>query len=215
MRTPALKNRFLVTVPLSQTTEELMKLKPIAIAASLLGACMQANAVAAFEFSFSGTLVHSLDAWECPNTICPGFPGPPPPVISSWSGNITVVTSSGADGSYTGEDALAISQDSDLALHTEIRFTSLGPTATISNGALTLTGGGSAFVDYFPAPVEYVFYGDHFTYEQPAIHHYGPTTGYATLTPIPEPGIPALMLVGLTAVGVVAGKKRRADLVPA
>jgi hypothetical protein len=192
-----------------------MKLKPIAIAACLLGACMQANAVASFEFSFSGTLVHILDAWECPNTICPGYPGPPPPVVSDWSGSITVVTSSGADGSYTGEEVLSIFQDSGLALHSAIHFASLGPTATISNGALTLTGGGTAFVDYFPAPVEYAFYGDHFTYEQPAIHHYGPTSGYATLTPIPEPGIHALMLVGLAAVGAVSVKKRRSAAVPA
>ena len=63
-----------------------------------------ANAVTSYAFTFNGTLIHFLDAFECPGLMCPGDGAP---VQLPWSGDVSVEVSGAGDGVLAGSRCLA------------------------------------------------------------------------------------------------------------
>jgi hypothetical protein len=168
---------------------------------------------ATFTLYVLGSATHSPDSWEC-ITCDPGDPKLQPST-SQWKGTVTVVTSSGADGIYTGSDVQLVSFVSNLGTFSTPSggsYFSAVPTVIVTDGSIeSLTASWS--LAFFDRVVAVGFSGQSAWYNDPGGHHYGPTTATGLLlpTPVPEPGAYALLLAGL---GVVAGagRRRRAGL---
>jgi hypothetical protein len=175
-----------------------MKLSLPAIAlAALCGLASNAHAVTSYAFTFNGSLVHFLDAFECPGLTCPGGGAP---VQLPWSGDVSVKVGDG-DGVFSGTDILLFSLRSDYQTYTSSTlFTPPGLTnffVSVSGGIPSL--GGAFLVN--PART-FTFAGTSMSVQQPAEFHFGPTFGTVALVPVPESATYATLIAGLALLGV-------------
>ncbi len=120
-----------------------------------------------------------------------------PPGFFPWTGKLTVVLDSGADGTYGNADLVSFDLDSNWVNIHEPIFTTIPFIAdfTVEDGKLTAVD-----AVYYDADVPVVmtsFGGLTVSYYQPLIYFTPTTVGTATLTPVPEPGAGAMLLFGL------------------
>lgn len=180
-----------------------MKKTLIALAAAAFA--LPAAAQSEFSFSYLGTTTHWIDQWECPNTIC--APGAPPVVVATWSGIFSIFTDASTDGLYAGDHLRIKIGETMLPRSANLPFpTGEGLHATLASGRLSSMSG--SFANYVPNPDHYTTDGTTYQWNAAAEHHYGPTTGSATLTPIspaPEPETWAMLAAGAA---ILAARRR-------
>ena len=204
------------------------KLK-ILIATALLAVMGAAHAQSEFDFAYTGTIVTL-----CGPTFCPGFPSPiDGPIIEPWTGTISFLTSSSADGTYSCTFGGLCSSDGVLSIgfsngafgfngafsSSWFPFPLLGGflnpplTLTLLDGAIASLKGGFTFVPGAPQCCGYrtdgttLTYSEDFTDSAPKFSRFAS----ALLTPIPEPETWALLLVGMAAIGGLTRKRRGSD----
>jgi hypothetical protein len=183
-------------------------------------ACLTQGALAnaSFVLSLRGTGLH----FPAPGGFCDVCP---PPEEFSWTGTVTVVTSSGADGIYTGNEVSSVSVVSqaqygsfNYTLNSPWNIWSLDvpfihssePTVEVRDGvvrSLDLTW------EWDPSHmlVEQTLWFDRLSayLSITGWNHGGEIFAQGSLTPIPEPGAYALMLAGIGLVGFAARGRRR------
>jgi hypothetical protein len=171
-----------------------------------------ARADATYTLVLNGTAHHTFNCWEILSQCAIGPPVPPDERYA-WTGTISVVVDSSADGTYADADFLSLAFVANLGGVTLNSFEHSYP----AFGQVTVTNGLVSSLDVTdpllfpdsPTPGGLVFSGLSATYSQPPLHHFGETDAFGTLTPIPEPGTDGLMLAGLGCLGYVArGRKR-------
>ena len=117
-----------------------LSLPTIALAA-LCGLAPDADAVTSYAFTFNGTLVHFLNAFECPGLMCPGDGAP---VQLPWSGDVSVEVSGAGDGVFSGTDVSLFSLHSDYQTYASSSlFTPPGAVdffVSVSGGVASLGG---------------------------------------------------------------------------
>jgi hypothetical protein len=168
------------------------------LAATLLWLTQSAVASTTFLLDLRGQAMHEVNAWECYPSSCSYGDPRLQTVHFEWTGLVTLVTSSEADGVYTGSDILSLSVDSQ-----SFRLSDFddpwAATAVVSAGQIV------ALDAYFEdSPVKLWLTGMTATYDQPDLHHIGRTQGTALVTNVPEPSTWALMALGLGAVALAA-----------
>jgi len=134
-----------------------------------------------------------------------------------WRGIVTLVTSSGADGTYEGPRSLFLSVDSNLFSQTSngVIYVNGDPYPDIFASATILNGQVTSFDFYFNDGAdlvfeEVIFGGLEATYELTGLHQGGDTFASAILVNIPEPEIVSLMLAGLLLTGLVRRSRKSA-----
>ncbi len=159
---------------------------PPLLAVLLLSAAQAAHATATFVLDLKGDGTHRKDGWECIECFDPNDPRLRP-VSFEWLGVLTIVTISDADGIYTGDSVLSLSLDSNLEDFERPWMAS----ATVEDGRVV-----SLNVYDENSPVKLWISGMTAIYDQPALHHYGPTHATGIVTNVPEPSTWSLMAVG-------------------
>ncbi|HUG21885.1 PEP-CTERM sorting domain-containing protein [Piscinibacter sp.] len=175
-----------------------------AAAAIALASCFAAPASAneSFLFKVTGSVVHSVDWWECECDIGEE--------TSPWTGWMQVTTSGASDGTYTGDDLLDLTLNTNWASFS-VDGNGFGDSILNAWVSVTLLSGDVVSIDgsveYGVGPYELVkFESDRLRYVFEGAHHIGPSEGTAIFTAIPEPSTYALLLAGLA---VVVGSARR------
>jgi PEP-CTERM motif len=159
---------------------------PPLVAALLLSLAQTALASSTFVLELTGQGTHWKDGWECIVCTDPGDPRLQP-VSFEWLGVLTVVTTSDADGIYTGDNILSLSLDSNLEDFDRPWLAS----ATVEDGLIV-----SLNVYDENSPVKLWIAGLSATYDQPGLHHYGRTQARGIVTNVPEPSTWSLMALG-------------------
>ena len=157
------------------------------ILALMLGAscaCGSARASATFEFNLSG----QFDQLSTPEVIFP------------WTGKLTVVLDSGADGTYDNADMVSFDLVSTCCTFHEPTVTPIPFYASFIVADGRLTSISAAYYDPIIPVVVTRFDGLTVSYDQPLIDFTPPTVGTAVLTPVPEPAAWAMLLFGLALV---------------
>jgi hypothetical protein len=175
---------------------------------SVLLALTGATSAQSYSFTFSGGGTHLYDAYECPDQICTTFG-----YNFVWNGSVALVTSSAADGVYTGADVISLAVNSPFGSLSSFSTDGFGAgsfygpstavTVTIAGGVVT-----GISSDFWPSQyTEISFTGLDIGLREgldvagiPA-HHAGLTFAGAVLTPVPEPSSWALVAMGLLAAG--------------
>jgi PEP-CTERM motif len=170
------------------------------LAATLLWLTQSAVASTTFLLDLHGQGTHEVNAWECNPSCSYGDPRLQT-VHFEWTGLVTLVTSDGADGVYTGSDIVSLSVDSQSTRLPDFDDP-LTATAMVAAGQVVSL---RAYFD--DAPVTLWLTGMTATYDQPDLHHFGRTHATALVTNVPEPSTWALMALGLCAVAF-AGRRR-------
>lgn len=140
-----------------------------------------ARADAAFAFTLSGQIDQQSD----------------PPAFYPWTGKLTVVLDTGADGVYGNADMVSFDLVSNWVTFHEPSFTPIPFIAnfTVADGKLKSIG--AAYYDASDPDVVTSFGALTVSYFQPLVDFTPQTVGTATLTPVPEPGSGAMLLFGL------------------
>ena len=150
--------------------------------ALMLGvSCACASANATFEFKLSG----QFDQLSTPELIYP------------WTGKLTVVLDSGADGTYDNADMVSFDLVSTCCTFHEPTVTPIPFFASFIVADGRLTSISAAYYDPIIPIVVTRFDGLTVSYDQPLIDFTPPTVGTAVLTPVPEPAGWAMLLFGL------------------
>jgi hypothetical protein len=180
--------------------------KPFGVALVLMLAAFfasgNARADATFEFSLSGQLDQQYGCQDPSSCTAPADH------FSPWTGELTVVLDSGADGMYGNPDIVSFDLVSTCCTFQEPTFTPIPFIAsfTVDDGKLTSIS--AVYYDpLFPIVVT-SFSGLTVSYFQPLIYFTPLTVGTATLTPVPEPDGGAMLLFGL-ALAVVGARISR------
>lgn len=172
--------------------------------ALLLAACLasgSARANATFQFALSG----QLDQQGCGDPSCT-IPGE---VVFPWTGKLTVVLDTAADGVYDNSDLVSFDLASTCCTFHEPAFTPLPFFAsfTVADGRLTAIDA----VYYDPEIWDIVtrFGGLSVSYFQPLIFFTPVTTGSAVLTPVPvpEPATWAMLVAALAMAAALRGRR--------
>ena len=177
-----------------------MSIRSFAAAVVLLPAIFlaprSAHANATFEFALSGQLQQQEGCGD-PGCTVPGV------VVFPWTGALTVVLDSGADGVYDSTDLVSFVMDSNCCSVDEPGIDSIPFVAsfTVAGGRLTSIDATSLDAT-FPVVVT-TFSGLTVSYFQPPIFFTPETTGQAVLTPVPEPAAWAMLVLGLVLVGML------------
>ena len=161
------------------------------VAALMLGVLLgpaSARADATFTFAVSGTFDQLNRAG--------------PDVFYPWTGHLVVVLDTGADGTYGNADLVSFDMAS-----TNVTFLQPAPGPVPFFASFTVAGGKLTSIDavyYDESDPDIVtrFGGLTAAYDAPQIFFTPPTTGTAVLTPIPEPGAGAMLLLGLALAGL-------------
>jgi hypothetical protein len=146
-----------------------------------------------YRLVLDGEIDHLLDCWET-TPQCSG----PRDVQYAWGGILTVVVDTAADGSFTGPDLESVNFTGNVGSFT------LSQLVADPFYAVTVTDGQVSSLQLHPfidtlldvsawddfSGLSVIYYGS-------GGHHYGGTSGTATLSPIPEPAPAALLLAGL------------------
>jgi hypothetical protein len=190
----------------SRVQEVAMKRIRAALVLSLLLPCAgAAYAQATFLMGLHGSGLHFPLPSECsPQQACTPFSVP-------WTGTVTIVTASDANGVYTGGSLLGLDfvtnrasfnldaiRNSSQAFGEPYSVTLAGHQVASVDFAIHLTPGSGVL-----APTVLSFSGLSGGYNEPVSHSVGATFYSATLVPIPEPQSWALLLAGLAATGVL------------
>lgn len=138
------------------------------------------------------------------NSECGRQPSCPPTSVP-WNGTMRIVTASGADGVYTGDNLLALDFTSNVInfdlsrIRSSVQF--FGPPGY----SVTLSGNQVASVDFtvhltpdlsLPAPTIVTFTQLSAGFDVPISHGLGATFYGGTLAAIPEPATWAMLLAG-------------------
>jgi hypothetical protein len=165
-------------------------MRKILVAALFGVASTSPFAQASYNLSFAGTGTHFKDAWECPNTICTEFVEQ-----IDFVGTLNITTATPLDGVFTGDSLLAFQLNSNLF---SLVDSFPGPNGPFS---VTVEGGSVVSIDgtqtYAPASQSVSFQGLTVNYSQGPLHHFGPTFASAIIVAVPEPGVWALLILGL------------------
>jgi PEP-CTERM motif len=157
-----------------------------------------ARADATFEFALSGQLDFSC---QYPSACGPGLPTD---YFLPWTGQLTVVLDSDADGMYDNADMVSFDLASTCCTFREPSFTFVPFYANFIVADGKLTSIGAVYYDASEPEVTTTFSGLTVSFYQPLISFTPPTVGTAVLTPVPEPGSRAMLLFGLALAGVGA-----------
>jgi hypothetical protein len=185
-----------------------------------LCAAASAQATETFDFTMAGNGTTFVDGNRC------GRPGCPQAVTYSWLGSGSVTTSSGADGTYSGDDLVSFSAQahpgpgaSQYAVF-GFNFKTDGSHPFLGSGpepSVTISGGQIVAIDasgvMIPETLTLSFFGLNVK-EDGTSFHAGTTHDVGTITPtmpVPEPETWALLVAGAGAVGVVRRKSRWAQ----
>ena len=153
-----------------------------------------ARADATYEFSLLGQMTEAGQSW-------------------TWTGTLTIVLDSGADGLYDSDHFLAFDMDSSTGPSFHLSDPSFIPFivyANVEDGRLTSIGGRHYG---WPYPEETTDFGGM------SVHYYHPliiktpeTIGDAVLSPVavPEPGAGPMLLLGLGLAAAAGGLGRQA-----
>jgi len=157
-----------------------------------------ARADATFAFALSGQLDQQYGCNAPSDCSSPGDH------FSAWTGDLTIVLDSGADGMYGSSDIVSFDLVSTCCTFHEPTFTPIPFDAsfTVEDGKLTSIDG--AYYDPIVPVVVTTFSGLTVSYFQPLIFFTPQTVGTARLTAVPEPGTGAMLLFGLALAAVGA-----------
>lgn len=170
--------------------------------ALLLAACLAsggARANATFQFALSGELAAQVGCGD-PSCTTPGE------VVFPWTGKLTVVLDTAADGVYDNSDLVSFDLASTCCTFHEPAFTPLPFFAsfTVADGQLTSID--AVYYDPTYWDIVTTFGGLSVSYFQPLIFFTPVTTGSAVLTPVPEPATWAMLVAALA---LAAALRRR------
>ena len=173
----------------------------LGLAAGLAG---PVRAETTYRLAVTGQIDHTVDCWES-DPLCSG----PPHVYSAWTGTVTIVVDSAADGTYQGPALES------LAFVANIGSFSVTPFADDPAFSVTIVDGQVSSLDTL-ALVETPHDTSAFThfggldagYDATGGTHYGGTVATGTLSAIPEPAPAALLLVGLAAMAGLARRRQ-------
>jgi hypothetical protein len=166
----------------------------MALATCLAPRSAQANAT--FEFSLSGQLSQPDG---CGNADC-SVPGG---LVFPWTGELTVVLDSGADGVYDNTGLVSFDMRSNCC---SVHEPSDGPipffaSFLVAGGRLTSMDA-TSYDPVIPVVVT-TFSGLTVSYDQPQIFHSPETLGSAVLTPVPEAATWAMLVLGVALLGAI------------
>ena len=153
-----------------------------------------ARADATYDFTLVGQMVEAGQSWV-------------------WTGTLTIVLDSGADGLYDSDHILAFDMDSSTGPSFHLSDPSFIPFivgANVEDGRITSIGGRHYG---WPDPEETTdFSGLSVHYYHPLIIKTPETIGDAILTPVavPEPGAGEMLLLGFGLAAAAGGVRRRA-----
>jgi hypothetical protein len=152
-----------------------------------------ASAQTTYRLALQGEIDHVLNCWET-TPPCSG----PRDLQYAWDGILTVVVDSAADGTYTGPDLESV------RLVGNVGSFLLAQQQPDPFYRVTVTGGQVSSLQLHPfldtlldVSASEDFSGLSVIYYGSGGHHYGSTSGTATLSAIPEPAPVALLLAGL------------------
>ncbi len=162
----------------------------LALALGLVAAPESARATATWQFNVSGQLEQQSG---CVDDSCSA----PGEHIWPWTGQLTVVLDSNADGVYDASAMVSFDFVSTCCSFLEPSFTPIpfDPSFTVQDGKLIAIDA-SYYDPTFPIVVT-SFDGLTVRYDQPLIYFTPETTGTATLTPVPESGTWAMLSCAL------------------
>lgn len=165
-------------------------------AASLLvlaaGFPANARADATYKFSFLGEAEQAGHSW-------------------AWTGTLTIVLDSGADGLYDDGHVLSFDADSTVSsFHwPEVTFYPFDVSVDVADGRITSVDGNHLNSVYPEETTSFTGLAVH--YYHPLIIKTPETFGDAVLIPlaVPEPGVSGMLLLGLGLVAAGGGVRRR------
>lgn len=151
----------------------------------ILVASGNARANASFTFEVSGILDARLY-------------GPGGDYFYPWTGHLTVVLDTASDGTYDSADMVSFDMVSTGSSFHQPAFSFIPfePSFILEGGKLIAIGG----VYYEPGEFDFnttTFSGLKISNHQPLAHRIPEIFGTGILTPVPEPGPPAMLLLGL------------------
>ena len=147
-----------------------------------------ARADATFLFSLSG---------EQETHGCANPPSCTLDFVTPWMGKLTVVLDTGADGAYGNADLVSFDLASNLGSIHEPIVAPIPFDASFIVAGGKLTAIGAHYYDPTVPDDLTTFNGMNVYVNNPAHFFTPPVTGTAILTPVPEPGIWAMLLCGL------------------
>ncbi len=168
----------------------------LALATGLAG---PAVAQTSYYLGVTGQIDHTVDCWETV-PLCSG----PPHVLYAWTGTLTIVVDSAADGTYMGPDFESLSFVGNIGNFTAI------PNDGDPFYEVTITDGQVSSLEvrqFLETPHDTFAWDDYSglvaSYVGSGGTHYGGTVGMGILSPIPEPAPAALLLSGLAALAAL------------
>ena len=172
---------------------------PMIVATGALLVAPPAHADATYDLVLTGLVEHTVDCWESV-PLCSG----PPTISYPWTGMLTVVVDSSADGTYTNAAFESLTLTSNVAGGTwDADFT-----VTVGGHRVTAVAGDLPVMTAHDEEAFIVFDGLDATFAGSGMHHYGPTTASGSLSPVPEARADLSLLFGLAALATVALRRR-------
>ena len=170
-----------------------------------LGLAGPALAQTTYRLAVTGEIDHTVDCWETV-PLCSG----PPHAYTPWSGLVTVVVDTTADGTYSGADFETLTFDANIGSFAIV------PNDVDASMQVTIAGGQVSALDAFVAvdtPHDTsafdFFHGLDASFDGTGGTHYGSTAATGTLSAIPEPATATLLLLGGFA-GLAWSRRRQA-----
>lgn len=185
--------------------------------AGLIALCAAGAHATTYQLALAGTVEHQLDCWENLALCDPSLPPVinPPVVDFPWTGVVTLVVDSAANGTFTGAGIVSLSLASSLGLASfdatsdGLAFFSHGKTqdaAAIVNGRVA-----SIDLSFFdPELQDITFSGLGVEFRRVHTTHLGPFDAQGALVNVPEPGAYAMLLLGLLGLSGYSRNHRRA-----
>jgi hypothetical protein len=180
---------------------------PLIVATSALFAALPAHAQATYDLALTGQVEHTVDCWETV-PLCSG----PPSVTYPWTGTLTVVVDSSADGTYTDAAFESLTLSSNIAgFSIDPGDWDAGFTVTIGGHQVTSIAADFPLMTLHDSQASIEFDGLESRFNGSGETHYGPTNALGSLSPVAEPRGDLSILIGLAALATVAKTRRRPD----